>query len=88
MFGKLINILVILGFSGAATIHKVDINFVVMVITTREKFNYDFVKNIYNSNVKLTAGTLKFLFPGDSIECKCNEKKFSQFCFLKKKTEL
>lgn len=47
MFRKLTNILVILGFSGAATMHKVDINFVVTVIMTTKNFNYDFVKKIY-----------------------------------------
>lgn len=68
--------------------HKVDINFVVTVIMTTKNFNYDFVKkNISVMLNKLTAGTLKFLFPGDSIECKCNEKKFSQFCFLKKQNK-
>lgn len=45
MFGKQTNILVILGFSGATNIQKVDINFVVMVIVTRKNLDNYFVKN-------------------------------------------
>lgn len=44
---------------------------------------------MYHSHVKLTAGTLKCLFPSDSVECACNEKNLlGQFCqsSLKKTT--
>lgn len=37
MFRKLTSILAIVGFPGAATVQKVEINVIVMVIVTRKK---------------------------------------------------
>ena len=81
MFGKLTNILVILSFSGAANMQKVEINFVVMVIMTRKKLQKMILFKMHNSDVKHIDKWHLKLFPGGSIECKYNKKNlFSQFC--------
>lgn len=89
--GKLTNILVILGFSGAASTQKEDINFVVMLMMTRKKFGQGLCYT-HNSNVKqINSCHLEFLFTGDSTECKCRKRLFlTHFAKLsfKKETKL